>query len=959
MGNFRERRLRIVLEWSAALTGQRRSETSKKKPTAEQGESRRGRSPEPGSHVEKLEVTCGEQTFEIAFGKFGSWAFDRTVGSDEWRLSLQHLSRVQSTFEPSTFNSLLDQFRMIIGDCPEVTAGPLANSKFTRQITECLTLNQTQFRPSRPMRRHLMPRPIFRSIPPSFFLLTLAISPCARAQGTITTIAGDGHSLSSGIVAGDGGPAVQGHFDFPVAVARDAGGNLFIADSLNHRVRRVDASTGIITTVVGNPNARIPGDGGPATAARLDSPAGLAFDDDGNLYIADSGNNNIRMVSHGGDGMITGAANETITTVRILNGLTSTTAPWNGGADGLSHPTNLIALGSGSALTLLIADTGHNRVLSVTGIDTLEELITRLAGEPQPPTLITCQGQDLGDGGPPQDACLNGPTGLALDRAGNLFIADANDFEIRRVSQAQLSGQLIGTITTVAGGPLAGFSGDGGPATAALLGFNFQGFLPNRIGALSFDGSGNLYIVDKYNLRIRRIVPGADGLITGATDEIITTVAGNGASTGAVDGEGGNPVDDLGDGGPATTATFGFVPEGVTADSSGNLYIADTANFRVRKVISTPADTTPPAINNVPTDIVVEATGPEGATASYANPTATDLVDGAVPVTCAPASGSMFPLGTSTVSCSATDTHGNTAEASFNVKVRDTIPPKITCGGADGLWHAVDVGIACSVTDSGSGLSNPSDASFSLATGVAAGAETANATTGTRVVCDVAGNCATAGPIVGNKVDKKGPSLTLATPTNGAMYVLNQAMLAKFSCEDGGSGLATCSGTVANGANLNTSSAGSKSFTVTATDAVGNLTKVTNTYTVAYANSGTCYGDAGHQVLQPVNADGSSVFRQGSTVPAKFRVCDANGKSIGTSGLVVGFQLIQTVSGTLVSTVNEAVISTTPDTSFRWDATAQQWIFNVSTKSLSANVTYYYRITLDDGSTIDFRFGLK
>jgi len=760
-------------------------------------------------------------------------------------------------------------------------------------------------------------------------------------------------------VAGDGGPAVQGHFDFPVAVARDAGGNLFIADSLNHRVRRVDASTGIITTVVGNPNARIPGDGGPATAARLDSPAGLAFDDDGNLYIADSGNNNIRMVSHGGDGMITGAANETITTVRILNGLTSTTAPWNGGADGLSHPTNLIALGSGSALTLLIADTGHNRVLSVTGIDTLEELITRLAGEPQPPTLITCQGQDLGDGGPPQDACLNGPTGLALDRAGNLFIADANDFEIRRVSQAQLSGQLIGTITTVAGGPLAGFSGDGGPATAALLGFNFQGFLPNRIGALSFDGSGNLYIVDKYNLRIRRIVPGADGLITGATDEIITTVAGNGASTGAVDGEGGNPVDDLGDGGPATTATFGFVPEGVTADSSGNLYIADTANFRVRKVISTPADTTPPAINNVPTDIVVEATGPEGATASYANPTATDLVDGAVPVTCAPASGSMFPLGTSTVSCSATDTHGNTAEASFNVKVRDTIPPKITCGGADGLWHAVDVGIACSVTDSGSGLSNPSDASFSLATGVAAGAETANATTGTRVVCDVAGNCATAGPIVGNKVDKKGPSLTLATPTNGAMYVLNQAMLAKFSCEDGGSGLATCSGTVANGANLNTSSAGSKSFTVTATDAVGNLTKVTNTYTVAYANSGTCYGDAGHQVLQPVNADGSSVFRQGSTVPAKFRVCDANGKSIGTSGLVVGFQLIQTVSGTLVSTVNEAVISTTPDTSFRWDATAQQWIFNVSTKSLSANVTYYYRITLDDGSTIDFRFGLK
>ena len=789
---------------------------------------------------------------------------------------------------------------------------------------------------------------IFRSIPPIFFLLTLVISPCARAQGTITTIAGDGHAISRIEVTGDGGPAGQGHFEFPVAVARDAGGNLFIADSSNHRVRRVDASTGIITTVVGNPNARVPGDGGSATAARLDSPAGLAFDDDGNLYIADSGNNNIRMVSHGGDGVITGAANETITEVSLasfVNGF-PLPSPWNGHALGLSHPTGLVALGSGSALTLLIADTGHNRVLSVTGIGTPDQLVSRLAGEEfsscSPPFTV-------GDGGPPQDACLNRPTGLALDSAGNLFIADAADFRIRRVSQAQLSGQLIGTITTVAGGPSPGFAGDGGPATAAGFGFNNMSIPDNGVlGALSFDGSGNLYIVDKYNLRIRRIVPGADGLITGASDEIITTVAG-----------GGNPQDDLGDGGPATAATFGFVPEGVTADSSGNLYIVDTANLRVRKVLSTPADTTPPAINNIPTDIVVEATGPEGATASYANPTATDMVDGAVPVTCAPASGSMFPLGTSTVSCSTTDTHGNTAQASFTVKVRDTIPPKITCGGADGLWHAADVAIACSVTDSGSGLSNPSDASFSLATGVAAGAETANATTGTRVVCDVAGNCATAGPISGNKVDKKGPSVSLTAPPNGAVYILNQSVLASFSCTDGGSSLATCSGTVTNGASLNTASVGTKTFSVTATDAVDNSTNVTNPYTVAYASSGTCYGDAGHQILQPVNADSSSVFKQGSTVPVKFRVCDGSGKSMGTPGLVVGFLLTQTFSGTLVNTVNEPIISSTPDASFRWDALSQQWIFNVSTKALSANVTYYYRITLDDGSTIDFRFGLK
>jgi hypothetical protein len=101
------------------------------------------------------------------------------------------------------------------------------------------------------------------------------------------------------------------------------------------------------------------------------------------------------------------------------------------------------------------------------------------------------------------------------------------------------------------------------------------------------------------------------------------------------------------------------------------------------------------------------------------------------------------------------------------------------------------------------------------------------------------------------------------------------------------------------------------------------------------------------------------VFKQGSTVPAKFRVCDGKGVSIGTAGVVSSFKLLQTVSGTEVNTVNETVISTTPDTAFRWDSTAQQWIFNINTKSLNANKTYVYLVTLNDGSTIGFQFGLK
>ena len=129
------------------------------------------------------------------------------------------------------------------------------------------------------------------------------------------------------------------------------------------------------------------------------------------------------------------------------------------------------------------------------------------------------------------------------------------------------------------------------------------------------------------------------------------------------------------------------------------------------------------------------------------------------------------------------------------------------------------------------------------------------------------------------------------------------------------------------------------------------------TFQILYAGSGTCAGDAGHVILQPINTDGTSVFKQGSTVPAKFRVCDANGKSIGQSGVVRTF-VSTDIAGTATG-VNETIVSTTPDTAFRWDSTGQQWIFNISTKNLSPNHTYIYVITLDDGSTITFRFGLK
>ena len=130
--------------------------------------------------------------------------------------------------------------------------------------------------------------------------------------------------------------------------------------------------------------------------------------------------------------------------------------------------------------------------------------------------------------------------------------------------------------------------------------------------------------------------------------------------------------------------------------------------------------------------------------------------------------------------------------------------------------------------------------------------------------------------------------------------------------------------------------------------------------TVQYAGAGSaCLGEAGHQIRPPINADGTSVFKARSTVPAKFRVCDANGISIGTAGVVSGFRLVQIISGTTVGSANEEVTATTPDASFRWDSAGQQWVFNISTKNLATSKTYVYEITLNDGTTIPFTYGLK
>ncbi len=210
----------------------------------------------------------------------------------------------------------------------------------------------------------------------------------------------------------------------------------------------------------------------------------------------------------------------------------------------------------------------------------------------------------------------------------------------------------------------------------------------------------------------------------------------------------------------------------------------------------------------------------------------------------------------------------------------------------------------------------------------------------------------------------------LTVTADSKTMVLNgplPTLTATFTGFKNGETLATSG--VTGSPSLTTTATGSAVGSYPITAAVGTLAAAnytfsivngTGTLSVLYASGGLCLGSAGHQILQPINADGTSVFKKGSTVPAKFRVCDANGNSIGTPGVVNTFRLVGIAHGTITD-VDEVVDSTTPFTEFRWDPTDRQWIFNTSTKdvTLIAGLTYYYDIHLNDGSDILFNFGLK
>jgi uncharacterized protein (TIGR03437 family) len=319
-------------------------------------------------------------------------------------------------------------------------------------------------------------------------------------QYNITTVAGNG---AAGFADGSDPTTVQ--FNSPNLIALDSKGALYIADTTNHRVRMISGNT--VTTIAGTGNIGQGGNNGPAASATLNSPGGVAVDSAGTIYIADTGNNMIRKISGGTITLFagTGNANYSGDNGPALNAE-------------LSGPTGVAVDSAGN---LYIADTNNNLIRKVDKSGN----ITSYVG-----------------GTGPTARSLNHPTGVWIDAANVLYISDTGNRRIAKFANNVFS--------NIAGNQSVGFSGDGGPATRAMLN--------NPVG-IAVDSAGNLYIADANNSRIRKVT----------TDGNIVTIAGKGGASYS------------GDGGPATSAGL-FFPRGIAVDSGGKVYIADTQNNVIR-----------------------------------------------------------------------------------------------------------------------------------------------------------------------------------------------------------------------------------------------------------------------------------------------------------------------------------------------------------------------------------------
>ncbi|MGA2920878.1 MAG: hypothetical protein ABSE28_07215 [Candidatus Sulfotelmatobacter sp.] len=387
--------------------------------------------------------------------------------------------------------------------------------------------------------------------------------------GTMGTIIGNNFLAYSG----DGGSPLNAELNYPGGIFVDGSEDIFIADTVNSVIREVVVASGDIQTLAGNgtpcpqPPTTVCGDGGLAASAQLNNPDGVFVDGAGNIFIADTSDNRIRVVN-------TGAAAVTIATVVIQPGDIATVAgsgtqgyAGDGAAAVSAELDGPVGVFVDSAENIFIADTSNHAIREVVASS---GIINTVAGNG---TQCSSPSAGCGDGGAAISAQLADPNGVFLDASENIYIADAGDNRIRVVNTStqavSVAGVSIppGNIATVAGTGTEGYSGDGAAATSALLA---------GPGGVFVDSSGDIFIADTANFVVREVLSG---------DGFIATVAGS------------NTQGFSGDGGESTSAQFNSA-YGLFGDSAGNLFVADTDNSRVRELVLTitaPSATVPAA----------------------------------------------------------------------------------------------------------------------------------------------------------------------------------------------------------------------------------------------------------------------------------------------------------------------------------------------------------------------------
>ena len=417
--------------------------------------------------------------------------------------------------------------------------------------------------------------------------LLLVAMPTHAQTGDITTIAGGG--------VGDGGRPTLAALTSPAGVAIDSQGDIYIADGAAHRIRKIDIENNIISTFAGTGNPGFSGDGGPASAAALNSPFGLAFDNDDNLYIADSSNNRIRKidfltgiittvagsgspgfegdegsgldaafhsphgvdVDHRGNIYIADTLNNRIRMVDSFDGVVNTIAG-NGiaGSTGdlgrainaeLNQPEDVTVDDLGK---VYIADTGNHLIRQIDTQGVIITLAGRRNAEVDPTTVAIS--------GPSQNAVLRTPLSLTLDQGQrNLYVADTGNNLVRRIL---LNNDIENTLITTEAGSVTGTPGYDGEDRNAIV-----SSLDSPSG-VAVNSVGEIYIADTRNQRVRAVVRAGE-----RRPQILITVAGNGEASFS------------GERSPATNATLHF-PSDIATDSSGNVYFSDTENHRIRQV---------------------------------------------------------------------------------------------------------------------------------------------------------------------------------------------------------------------------------------------------------------------------------------------------------------------------------------------------------------------------------------